>query len=121
MDINQYLINLVPKNTADINTTELQIKLINFYSKLKYANQMISEGKVACSIPITWDCELKDNINSINCYLANIMLKLISSDFIYIGKYIRYAVTFRQANKFKFQQNRNGLITNDPNKIKKPN
>ena len=122
VNINLYTQLLIPTISADISKTELQTKLINFYSGLKYANHMVSERKVACPIPITWNCLLKNthNINSINCMQANIMLKLISSDFKHVGNYIRYATAYQQAYKFKLQQNRNGLMANDPNKIKKP-
>ena len=124
ININEYTTLLLPTNQSEFykNPYILQFKLIIFYKRLKYANQMVSEGKVACPTQITWECDLQTKgVNSINCRQANIMLKLISSDFKNIGVFIRYAISFQQATKFKLQQNRNGLTTNDPNKIKKPN
>ena len=91
VSIEQYplLLNLTPVEQINFyNFNEpytLQFQLINFYSRLKHVNQMISEGKVTCAIPITWDCLLKSNhgIHYINCHQANVLLKLISIDILY--------------------------------------
>ena len=93
-----------------------QFQLINFYSRLKQANQMISEGKDTCSVPITWDCLLKSekNINYIYPGQANILLKLISMDNKYIGKKIGQSASFLQQLKFYKQQSRNGLSSKNP-------
>ena len=93
-----------------------QFQLINFYSGLKQANQMISERKDTCAIPITWDCELKSihGIYYINCNQANILLKLISIDNQHIGKRIGQSASFLQQLKFYKQQSRNGLSSKNP-------
>ena len=92
MSIFQYTTSMVPRSidVSKMNTmsdqeivTELKvnnlfIKIIDFYSKLKMANQRVSEGKETCAVRISWEPQEGATILPIACLQIRYLLSVIN-------------------------------------------
>lgn len=102
IDSNQTIINKLKVNN-------LFLKIINFYSNLKIANQRISEGKQSCPVYVNWETQSGTNILPINCGQIKYLLKHINFNTPF-GKVLELSAKYLQDLKYYHNLTNKGLI-----------
>lgn len=124
MSFDDYVINLVP-NTINIvgniitdtdkqiieklKVNNLYLKIINFYSKLKIANQLLSDGKECCPVKINWTPY--KSVPSFVCLNIRRLLVSIHPNTPF-GKVLKLSIKYLQDFKFFNHYNTLGLVYN---------
>tara|TARA_B100001248_G_C27356198_1_gene443942 strand:- start:287 stop:679 length:393 start_codon:yes stop_codon:yes gene_type:complete len=124
MSLSEYKVLLVPNTITMSNNVitdtdqqiidklkvnNLYLKIINFYTRLKIANQRVSEGKETCPVRITWTPQNNTNIPAIVCLQIRYLLSVINPTNPF-GKVLELSAQYLQDLKFYNNFSRNGLV-----------
>lgn len=122
MSFSDYMVKLVPKNITMVGNiitdtnqqiidklkiNNLYLKIIDFYARLKIANQRISEGKQSCAVRINWAS--KETVPAFNCLQIRALLSVINVNSPF-GKVLELSARYLQDLKFYNNFSRNGLV-----------
>lgn len=118
-----YMTELVPKSIPVTNgkinlsnqeiVTELKVnnlflKIINFYTRLKMANQRISEGKNTCNVYVNWETQGNLKLERIEHLKIRYLLTIININTPF-GRVLNLSAKYLQDLKFFNNSNMNGL------------
>ena len=124
MSLSEYMVLLVPNTITMSNNVitdtdqqiidklkvnNLYLKIIDFYTRLKIANQRVSEGKETCPVRITWTAQNSTNISPIAHLQIRYLLSVINPTNPF-GKVVNLSARYLQDLKFYNNAIRNGLI-----------
>jgi hypothetical protein len=126
MSILEYKIILVPESILIINgllassdqeivnklkVDNLFIKIINFYTQLKIANQRVSEGKDTCPVYINWAVQGGVKVAPVTCLQSRYLLSVLNVNNPF-GRIVELSARYLQDLKYHNNLSRNGLIYN---------
>jgi hypothetical protein len=126
MSILEYKIILVPESILIINgllassdqeivnklkVDNLFIKIINFYTQLKMANQRVSEGKDTCPVYINWAVQGGVKVAPVTCLQSRYLLSVLNVNNPF-GRIVELSARYLQDLKYHNNLSRNGLIYN---------
>ena len=124
MSLSEYMVLLVPNTITMSNNVitdtdqqiidklkvnNLYLKIIDFYTRLKIANQRVSEGKETCAVRITWTARNSTNIPPIACLQIRYLLSVINPTNPF-GRVVELSARYLQDLKFYNNFSRNGLV-----------
>ena len=124
MSLSEYMVLLVPKTISMSNNVitdtdqqiidklkvnDLYLKIIDFYTRLKIANQRVSEGKETCAVRITWAAQNNTNIPPISYLQIRYLLSVINPTTPF-GKVVELSARYLQDLKFYNNSIRNGYV-----------
>lgn len=113
MSVFQYTILMVPKSITvskmgkmsdqeivdKLKVDNLFLKIVDFYTQLKIANQRTSEGKETCAVGITWGPQKGAKIQPIGCLQIRYLLSVINVNNPF-GRVVELSARYLQDLKF---------------------
>ena len=118
-----YMTELVPKSipvtngkinlsnqeiVTKLKVNNLFLKIINFYTRLKIANQRISEGKTTCNVYVNWETQGNLKLERIEHLKIRYLLTIININTPF-GRVLNLSAKYLQDLKFFNNFNMNGL------------
>ena len=126
MSILEYKVILVPETilitnglltesdqeiVTKLKVDNLFIKIINFYTQLKMANQRVSEGKDTCPVRINWAVQGNVSVAHVTCMQTRYLLSVLNVNNPF-GRIVELSARYLQDLKYANNLSRNGLVYN---------